>query len=154
MYGSRSVGSVSVSNNYSKCMHEIFISPRTLGIVCLWWKVILYCCETTFLIIVKLICKQSHLLDCLIDSFNTWLCLHLFHSKSSLNCRCIFTLHVLHSICKACDNLCMHGYMSKSVRNILNDKHALMLGNASMSFTLTFAWNIAVWFLKLLRTGN
>ena len=44
---------------------------------------------------------------------------------------------VLHSICKACDNLRMRGRTSKSARNILNNVRTTMLG----SFTLTFAWN-------------
>ena len=46
-------------------------------------------------------------------------------------------LHVLHSICKACDNLRMRGRMSKSTRNISNDVRTTTLG----SFTLTFVLN-------------
>ena len=43
-------------------------------------------------------------------------------------------LHVLHSICKAYDNLRMRGRTSKSARNISNDVRTTTLG----SFTLTF----------------
>ena len=46
-------------------------------------------------------------------------------------------LHVLHSICKACDNLRMRGRTSKSARNISNNIHTTTL----ISFTLTFASN-------------
>ena len=46
-------------------------------------------------------------------------------------------LHVLHSICKACDNLRMRGRTSKSARNISNDVRTTTLGN----FALTFASN-------------
>ena len=46
-------------------------------------------------------------------------------------------LHVLHSICKTCDNLRMRGRTSKSARNISNDVRTTTLG----SFTLTFASN-------------
>ena len=46
-------------------------------------------------------------------------------------------LHVLHSNCKACNNLRMHGRTSKSARNILNDVRTTTLG----SFALTFASN-------------
>ena len=49
----------------------------------------------------------------------------------------MFTIHVLHSICKACDNLRMRGRTSKSAGNILNDVRTTTLG----IFTLTFAWN-------------
>ena len=46
-------------------------------------------------------------------------------------------LRVLHSICKACDNLRMRGRTSKSARNISNDVRTTTLG----SFTLTIASN-------------
>ena len=65
-------------------------------------------------------------------------------------------LHVLHSICKACDNLRMRGRTSKSARNILNDVRTTTLG----SFTLTFASNrdcrmvFKNKFLRLLKTEN
>ena len=41
--------------------------------------------------------------------------------KFTSNCGCMFTLHVLHSNFKACDNLRMRGRTSRSARNILND---------------------------------
>ena len=67
--------------------------------------------------------------DYLVDSFDTWLCLHPFRSKNSSNCRCMFTHHVLNLICKACDNLRMRGHTSKIARSILNDVRATMPGN-------------------------
>ena len=65
-----------------------------------------------------------------------------FAQKKNLNCYCMFTLHVLYSICKACDNLRMRWRTSKSARNILNDvNYALqrLVMTLCMSFTLTFA---------------
>ena len=71
---------------------------------------------------------------------------------------CVYTpiLHVLHSICKACDNLRTHGRTSKSARNISNDVRTTTLG----SFTLTFASNrdcrmvFKNKFLRLLKIEN
>ena len=103
---------------------------------------------------------QSHLPDSfLINSFDTWLCLHPFHSKKLFELLMhVYTpiLHVLHSICKACDNLCMRGRTSKSARNILNDVCTTTL----ISFTLTFASNrdcrmvFENKFSRLLKTEN
>ena len=73
---------------------------------------------------------QSHLSDDYnVDSLSTWLCLHHFNSKNSLNCLWKFTLHGLHLICKTCDNLHVHirGCTSKSVQNI-NNVHMTMTG--------------------------
>ena len=65
-------------------------------------------------------------------------------------------LHDLHSICKACDNLCMRGRTSKSAQNILNNVRTTTLG----SFTLTFGSNhdcrmvFKNKFSRLLKTEN
>ena len=65
-------------------------------------------------------------------------------------------LHVLHSICKACDNLRKRGRTSKSARNVLNDVRTTKLG----SFPLTFASNrdccmvFKNKFSRLLKTEN
>ena len=65
-------------------------------------------------------------------------------------------LHVLHSICKACDDLRMRERTSKSARNISNDVRTTTLG----SFTLTFASNsdchmvLKNKFSRLLKTEN
>ena len=56
--------------------------------------------------------------------------IHYLHSNTSLNCRCMFTLHGLHSICKSCDNLRVRGRTSKSALNLfLNDLRTTTLGN-------------------------
>ena len=47
-------------------------------------------------------------------------------------------LHVLHSICKACDNLRMRGAYSKSARNILNDVRTTTLGSLLQSVKQAF----------------
>ena len=82
---------------------------------------------------------QSHLPDNYrANSFDTWLCLHPFRSNKLFELLMhIYTpiLHVLHWICKACDNLRMRGRTSKSARNISNDVRTTTLG----SFALTFA---------------
>ena len=84
---------------------------------------------------------QSHLPDnYLANSFDTWLCIYPFCSKKLFELLMhVYTpiLHVLHSICKACDNQRMRGRTSKSARNISNDVRTTTLG----SFTLTFASN-------------
>ena len=54
-------------------------------------------------------------------------------------------LHVLHSTCKACDNLHMRGRTSKSARNISNDVRNTTLAASPWHLLQTV---IAIWFLK------
>ena len=61
-------------------------------------------------------------------------------------------LHVLHSICKACDNLRMRGSTSKNTRNISNDPETTY-ALQHLAWQSSSPWHllqtvIAVWFLK------
>ena len=115
-------------------------SALSLCVVAAWRQrnVILCCCETTFLIIEDLTYSLTYqIIISLIPLTPDFVYTH-FAQKIRWTVKwCMFTLHFLHSICKACDNLRMRGRTSKSARNILNDVRTSTLG----SFTLTFAWN-------------
>ena len=134
---------------------KVIQSSVWLSCLCRWLlrqqKVVLCC----FVIIAELTYSLTYqIIISLIPSIPDFFYIH-FAQKNYLNTP---IPHVLHSICKACDNLRMRGRRSKSARNILNDVRTY---NAwQPSFTLTFASNLDCRmvfknkFSRLLKTEN
>ena len=92
---------------------------------------------------------ESHLPDSyLADSFDTWLCLHPFHSQNSSNCyACLHSMFYTRSAKPVTIYACMGVHKKKCVNYFKwRDVRTMMLGNVWASLWHLLETVIAVWF--------